>query len=194
MFKPEDVVADVFAGVGPFALPAAKKGCGVMANDLNPDSYKYLVQNIQNNKVNCDCDAVVVTNHFLQVKSLVRASEEDGREFIQTVALRVLRDPFPGFTPAPSRTAKKKEDRSQPLVTTQLPLPPVRKRISHFVMNLPDSAIQFLDAFRGIFSNPELREIYDTMPMVHCHCFTREVADPKKAEADITLVRNLTAE
>lgn len=51
LFEPEDVIADVFAGVGPFALPAAKKGCGVMANDLNPDSYKYLAQNIQNNKV-----------------------------------------------------------------------------------------------------------------------------------------------
>jgi tRNA G37 N-methylase Trm5 len=51
LFKPEDVVADVFAGVGPFSLPAAKKGCGVLANDLNPESYKYLQENIENNKV-----------------------------------------------------------------------------------------------------------------------------------------------
>jgi len=26
MFQPHEVIADVFAGVGPFALPAAKKG------------------------------------------------------------------------------------------------------------------------------------------------------------------------
>jgi len=51
LFQPSDVVADVFAGVGPFAVPAAKKGCGVFANDLNPNSYKYLLKNSQDNKV-----------------------------------------------------------------------------------------------------------------------------------------------
>ena len=56
LFKPEDVVADVFAGVGPFALPAGKKGCGVFANDLNPNSYKYLQVNIKDNKVRAFCD------------------------------------------------------------------------------------------------------------------------------------------
>jgi len=51
MLKPQDVVCDMFAGVGPFALRAAKKGCRVIANDLNPACYKYLVQNSVKNKV-----------------------------------------------------------------------------------------------------------------------------------------------
>jgi tRNA (guanine37-N1)-methyltransferase len=51
LFNPNDVVADVFAGVGPFALPAAMKGCGVLANDLNPESYRWLSRNIESNKV-----------------------------------------------------------------------------------------------------------------------------------------------
>jgi tRNA (guanine37-N1)-methyltransferase len=51
MFQPQELVADVFAGVGPFALPAAKKGCAVLANDLNPESYKYLTLNIKDNRV-----------------------------------------------------------------------------------------------------------------------------------------------
>lgn len=51
LFKPEDVIADVFAGVGPFAIPAGKKGCGVFANDLNPSSHEYLVKNIADNRV-----------------------------------------------------------------------------------------------------------------------------------------------
>jgi len=51
LFDVSDVVADVFAGVGPFAIPAAKKGCIVFANDLNPNSTKYMQLNCATNKV-----------------------------------------------------------------------------------------------------------------------------------------------
>jgi tRNA (guanine37-N1)-methyltransferase len=50
-FKPTDVIADVFAGVGPFAVPAARKGCAVWANDLNPVSNEYLKKNVAQNYV-----------------------------------------------------------------------------------------------------------------------------------------------
>lgn len=46
-----DVVVDVFAGVGPFSIPAAKQGCTVYANDLNPSSYEALLENAKKNKV-----------------------------------------------------------------------------------------------------------------------------------------------
>jgi tRNA (guanine37-N1)-methyltransferase len=39
-------------GIGPFAIRAAvRKNCKVLANDLNPDSYKGLVSNVQLNGV-----------------------------------------------------------------------------------------------------------------------------------------------
>jgi tRNA (guanine37-N1)-methyltransferase len=41
----------MFAGIGPFSIPAAKKGCTVLANDLNPKSYHYLQENRKLNKV-----------------------------------------------------------------------------------------------------------------------------------------------
>lgn len=50
-FKKGEAVADVMAGVGPFALPAAKNKVIVWANDLNPESYKALVHNTKRNKV-----------------------------------------------------------------------------------------------------------------------------------------------
>eukprot|EP00656_Telonema_subtile_P052645 TRINITY_DN7393_c0_g1_i1.p2 TRINITY_DN7393_c0_g1~~TRINITY_DN7393_c0_g1_i1.p2 ORF type:complete len:328 (+),score=91.14 TRINITY_DN7393_c0_g1_i1:83-1066(+) len=66
----EDIVCDVFAGIGPFAVPAAKKGCVVYANDLNPNSHKYLTQNMKLNKV----------------ESKLKPHNQDGREFVLQLA------------------------------------------------------------------------------------------------------------
>lgn len=53
--KSRDTVYDVFAGVGPFAVPIAKKvQCRVLANDLNPESARWLEHNKKKNKIgNC---------------------------------------------------------------------------------------------------------------------------------------------
>lgn len=51
MFKPGEVVCDLMAGIGPFAVPAGKRGVFVWANDYNPESYKYLKDAISRNKV-----------------------------------------------------------------------------------------------------------------------------------------------
>ena len=54
-FSPGEVVCDLMAGVGPFAIPAGKKGVFVWANDLNPDSISSMRDAIERNKV-WDCD------------------------------------------------------------------------------------------------------------------------------------------
>uniref|UniRef100_A0A0W0F1U0 tRNA (guanine(37)-N1)-methyltransferase n=1 Tax=Moniliophthora roreri TaxID=221103 RepID=A0A0W0F1U0_MONRR len=173
LLEPGAVLADVFAGVGPFALPAAKKGCAVLANDLNPNSVKYLEKNVEDN----------------QVSDTVKVSCKDGRDFISHAFQQVADSPFPPYLgPKLSKTQARKSEKearknaSTPAETS--PSIPPRKTIDHFVMNLPDTAIHFLDAFRGVLSTPALRELYSKMPMVHCHCFTREL-EPEGAEIDI---------
>ena len=51
MFRPGEVVCDVMAGIGPFAVPAGKKRVFVWANDKNPESVKCLEAAIKKNKV-----------------------------------------------------------------------------------------------------------------------------------------------
>ena len=68
---------DVFAGVGPFAVPVGKLKNGrveaVHANDLNPDSFKWLEANVALNKV---------------AKGRIRTYRMDGRDFIREVVKR----------------------------------------------------------------------------------------------------------
>jgi tRNA (guanine37-N1)-methyltransferase len=50
-----DILADAFCGIGPFALPAfLKRKCKVYANDLNPASVEYLKLNAEANGVSLD--------------------------------------------------------------------------------------------------------------------------------------------
>lgn len=136
-FKPGDVVADAMAGVGPFTIPAAtSKGCTVLANDLNPDSYKWLKVNITINKV----------------ESLASPFNLDGREFLRLIASRRLSIATPGGQDAKNES---------------LPGPAVK----HIVMNLPATAVEFLDALQGSFDR-ELWKDYD-LPMVHVYAFVR---------------------
>lgn len=135
---------------------------------------------------------------------MVRASCEDGRDFIKKVIGRVRDHPFPTYTGPKLSKVQEKERRklqlaeSRPIAALGLVDPSTgenqspRHTISHFVMNLPDSAIDFLDAFRGILSESEWDfGNYANMPMIHCHCFTREL-HPDRSEADIIQVMFVT--
>ncbi|XP_002735219.2 tRNA (guanine(37)-N(1))-methyltransferase-like [Saccoglossus kowalevskii] len=135
MLQKGDVIYDVFAGVGPFAVPAAKKGCKVLANDLNPESFKWLQRNVKLNKVN----------------NRVQCFNLDGREFIKVV----FKDNYLKHIKEKSKEAN--DDATY-----------------HIIMNLPALATEFLDAFKGLFSDVSDEERSQLkLPMVHCHCFSK---------------------
>jgi len=198
------------AGVGPFALPAAKKGLWVLANDLNPASYESLVGNMKANKV----------------EPRIRASCEDGRAFIRSSILRAWEEAFEGPPLRPeeddavkSATQLAKEKRAQrssrPAASSsqaQAPaktkratierLPP-RRLVDHFVMNLPASALEFLDAYRGAYVplrdavgadalEAELdareKEGKGRWPMVHVHCFTKDLAGAHEDVCHVSII------
>ncbi|GAA5974067.1 hypothetical protein JCM11641_008242 [Rhodosporidiobolus odoratus] len=205
-FSPNDVIVDGFAGVGPFAIPSGKKGCGVLASDLNPASAEALKGNAALNKVD----------------RTVRTFNEDGRDFIRRSVLSIWNDPFPAYeAPLSSRERSKRaraaraareagstaaavasEPSSKPQATStspasplppsasaELPVPVKSRRLpNHYIMNLPASALTFLDAYSGLYRGlsdlvgaEEARKAIAEaggLPVVHCYCFTKEVEKP----------------
>ena len=55
MVKLGEVVVDLFAGVGPFIIPVARKGVEAWAVEKNPIAYNLLVENCGLNKVHVNC-------------------------------------------------------------------------------------------------------------------------------------------
>ncbi|SMN19726.1 similar to Saccharomyces cerevisiae YHR070W TRM5 tRNA(m(1)G37)methyltransferase, methylates a tRNA base adjacent to the anticodon that has a role in prevention of frameshifting [Maudiozyma saulgeensis] len=163
-FKPDEVVCDVFAGVGPFAVPAGKKGSIVLANDLNPESFKYLQENILLNKVD----------------TTVKPFNLDGAEFIRQSPIllkQLISNSDNGILKLRLKNNRKKHKKNDHSESLQQQQPEFKEiiipnEISHFVMNLPDSAIDFLGNFVGIYSNEQDSE-KKIMPWIHVHCFEK---------------------
>lgn len=129
--KDSIVVADVMAGIGPFAIPLAKHShITVLANDLNPASYQYL-------QINAKTNGCGNNLHLFNL---------DARDFISEIQNKNISSS-------------------------------VSPKIDHVIMNLPASAPEFLDAFRGWKLS--------TFPWIHVHCFA-----PKPTADDNLSSRN----
>merc|ERR1711920_858632 len=74
MFPSETRICDLCAGIGPFSIPLAKKGCIVHANDLNSRSVYWL-------KVNKKRNFVGLTATNLDAKECVRKLRAQGKHF-----------------------------------------------------------------------------------------------------------------
>lgn len=167
-FKQSELVCDVMAGVGPFAIPAGKNKIFVWANDLNPYGYEVMEDSI-------------VRNH---VDGFVKAYNLDGRAFIRKTSEMI-------GGPTHKAVIKPKFHRSKSQMGERLPEPQVYVRpstVDHFVMNLPATAIEFLDAFVGVYQGQEHLFHPHTdrkLPLIHVYCFSGHSDDERVDHLDI---------
>ncbi|XP_042489598.1 tRNA (guanine(37)-N1)-methyltransferase 2 [Macadamia integrifolia] len=225
-FQAGEIICDMFAGVGPFTVPAAQKGCIVHANDLNPDSVHYLKINVSINKVEdfvfaYNMDARAFISQLLAVPAseseqksqipILKACEEcnipaDGAECSENGKRIVEMTDMMGNDSrakkgiggscadidAVGAAAKRrvesceedknadsdsasahhgsKESTNKRMKCSRVSNTKTWEHVDHVIMNLPTSAIQFLDAFRGLIR----REYWKgPLPWIHCYCFMR---------------------
>ncbi|KKA25536.1 tRNA (guanine(37)-N1)-methyltransferase [Rasamsonia emersonii CBS 393.64] len=171
-FEAGQMVCDVMAGVGPFAVPAGKKKIFVWANDLNPHGWEVMEDAIKRNKV----------------KDFVTAFNMDGRDFIRKSARDLLESEPVKVTIQPKGRRDKKGDGKE---SVPPPAPQVYVRpstVDHYVMNLPATAIEFLDAFIGLYAGKEsLFEPHTDrkLPMIHVYCFSGHSDEERDDHIDI---------
>lgn len=73
-FSPNEMIVDMFAGVGPFSIQIAKKNpVQIFAFDINPIAFRYLEENVEINKVK---DRVSIYN--IDVKQLLEPGNQIG--------------------------------------------------------------------------------------------------------------------
>lgn len=165
-FQKGELVGDVFAGVGPFSVPAGKKQVFVMSNDLNPYSFKYMQENITVNKVSdfvkpLNLDGVEFIQNCIPILNDYRKSHTDAR-------IKILKK-IPNNKKKDTNNAGKKANVVEELID-------IPKFYHHFVMNLPDTAITFLHNFIGIYTkhfDPDNLPENFQLPYVHVHCFEK---------------------
>ncbi|KEQ80803.1 hypothetical protein M438DRAFT_280849 [Aureobasidium pullulans EXF-150] len=159
-FEKGQAVCDVMAGIGPFAVPAGKKGVFVWANDLNPDSHESMLDAISRNKV----------------QKFVKPFNEDGHVFIKEAARKLLKTEHEVQILAKQSRTEAKETKAPPKVLRTVKQPKV---FSHYVMNLPATAIEFLPAFSGLYTEED-RKLLPAgfkLPMIHVYCFDTKSDD-----------------
>ncbi|KAG5604372.1 hypothetical protein H5410_025864 [Solanum commersonii] len=221
-FQAGETVCDMFAGIGPFAIPAAQKGCAVYANDLNPDSIRYLKTNAEISKVdhlvfpyNMDARKFISqliavpcngSNAEAEIDCSDKFSGEAHREKLSedyevkevpdgtscnTAGLgdssviedmnvtSVKRHAESSQEEGEGRSAvndgvcvagRRKRGPNKRLKGSELLNTKPSEHVDHVIMNLPASALEFLDAFRGLIRR---RYWKGSLPWIHCYCFIR---------------------
>lgn len=128
LFKSGEAVCDVMAGIGPFAVPAGKKGVFVWANDYNPESYKYLTDAIRSNKVRLSPESF---QKFLLTPGRSRNSSSPSTQMVASLSNK---PPIPSLLPL--KPARKSSFRpSRPRNN-----PPARQRNSNPSPSRPTSS------------------------------------------------------
>ncbi len=88
--QPGEQVLDMFAGVGPFAIPAASRGAEVVAVDLNETAIEYLRENADRNGVSERITAIagdiheVAADYHGWADRLVMNLPHSANEFVET--------------------------------------------------------------------------------------------------------------
>ncbi|XP_027147954.1 tRNA (guanine(37)-N1)-methyltransferase 2 isoform X2 [Coffea eugenioides] len=205
----------------PFAIPAAQKGCLVYANDLNPDSIRFLKINARINKVddlvhayNMDARKFIAQLMTVPLSSLesdnhkfessgkdmtsgegqikledrnvtdeVKDKFDDNSYKLETVenlcsqananvitAKRRSEDNGTGDGADVAVIARTKHGSNKRIKSSESFTIKPWEHVDHVIMNLPASALQFLDAFRGLIQR---RYWKASLPLIHCYCFMR---------------------
>lgn len=126
-----------------------------------------------------------------QLTNFVRPFNSDGHAFIRFAADDLLSLHTNGTNTITLPSKPPRHRHAIPLAPTSPPTPKtitIPPTISHFVMNLPATALSFLPSFSGLYAGHESLFAPHTntkLPMVHAHCFSTKSEDNVREAKEI---------
>lgn len=166
--KSVDLVFDLFAGVGPFSVPAAKAKCRTYANDLNPESVKWLGINMKRNKVKPEMYSIY---------------NMDAKDFIKERLKTFLFDEY--------KRVDDEELATKPKIHILMNLPALAPTfLNHFVG-------LFKEDFKTQINSRELVSLFREQSLDHviyCYCFLKGMFDDPKAQVRAMIEEQLGRE
>lgn len=175
-FSPGALVWDLFAGVGPFAVLAARRAVRVLANDLNPEASDALVRNAQLNKV-----AHLINVYNLDASEFVTraVAAHAGAPATQTLSASRL---APTAAQLKKNSKKKQLSKSAPSLDLKMAAAMEAELPAHVLMNLPAGALEFVPALKAL-RECVVQQGSTNVPLVHCYAFSRAAEEDREAEA-----------
>lgn len=156
LHKSVDIVFDLFAGVGPFSVPAAKAKCKTYANDLNPVAIQWLNVNRQRNKVRED---------------MLKIYNKDAKDYILDDMKSKLLEEYKRF--------EDEELATKPKIHILMNLPALAPTFLQYLVGL------FRDHHQYKVNDRKLIEAFREQSLEHivyCYCFLKGYFTKKEAE------------
>jgi len=157
------------AGVGPFAVPLAVKGCSVYANDLNPHCYKCLSANAQRHCSSCFRSFNLDGRAF--VKLMAQQQQQQLIEHQQRQQQQQQQQQQHQQQQQRQQQQEQEQQQNKPLQQQQQQQEPVEEDDVpelHVIMNLPAIAVeQFVCCLQNVFQPNAI------LPTVHAYCFSQ---------------------
>ncbi|KAG0439160.1 tRNA (guanine(37)-N1)-methyltransferase [Dictyocoela muelleri] len=192
-FKENDIVCDVFCGVGPLAIPAIKKKCVFYGNDLNPKAIECLKINLKLNHIYDLCEFYDKSGVY--GKKLVEKLIQSESNSFHEISGKSYHETNQCFSDLKNNLKNNPENKSLFFCDDAMNfIKWINKNVKadHIIMNLPQQSLDYIKFINGHKPSTKIHCYFFCKKKVSVHDFVNEKLNVMIKKNNIKVVRNVS--